>query len=84
MFTVATTPARRSGLKHLARPRRHHFAYTVCASSGVDVAELKRYGSGLPSAGVYHGTMNRALVLGGGGFIGGHLATRLDQPGPGT
>ena len=42
---------------YLANQRCYDFIYTVCASSYVDVEELKRYAGTLPATGVYHGAL---------------------------
>ncbi len=41
----------------LAELDEYDFVYTVCASSYVDVYELRRYVRGLPATGVYHGPL---------------------------
>ena len=43
---------------YLANQRRYDFIYAVCATSYVDVSALKRYVSGLPASGVYHGPLH--------------------------
>jgi hypothetical protein len=42
---------------YVARRQQYDFAYTVCASSYVDVDALLRYVGSLPATGVYHGPL---------------------------
>lgn len=49
----------------LADGGEYDFVYNVCASSYVDVQELRRYVQGLPATGVYHGPLG---VCGSSGY----------------